>query len=119
MAGTIRLDNQKLVACVIRVRKLYRLEPVNLSLSQGVFSDKFKSAIITPILKKQSHDQSVFENYRPVSRLNFASNIIERVISLQKVRHLSANGLNNVHQSAYKTAHSTETALLRLKATCI
>ena len=89
---------------------------INLSLSQGIFPNKFKSAIITPILKKKSLDHSVLKNYRPVSGLNFVSKIIERVVSSQINRHLSANDLNNVHQSAYKTGHSTETALLKIKS---
>ena len=89
---------------------------INLSLSQGVFPDKFKSAIITPILKKKSLDQSVLKNYRPVSGLNFVSKIIERVVSLQINHHLSANNLKNSHQSAYRAGHSTETALLKIKS---
>ena len=50
---------------------------INMSLSEGYFADKFKTAIVTPLLKKPSLDKSVFKNYRPVSGLNFKSKLIE------------------------------------------
>ena len=89
---------------------------INFSLSQGVFPDRFKSVIISPILKKTSLDQSVLKNYRPVSGPNVVSKIIKRVVSLQINHHISANNHNNPHQSAYRAGHSTETALLKIKS---
>lgn len=89
---------------------------VNLSLSQGVFPDKFKSAIITPLIKKPSLDKNVLKNYRPVSGLNFVSKVIERVVAKQLNQFISLNNLNNSYQSAYKSGHSTETTLLKIKS---
>ena len=54
-------------------------------------------------------------NYHPVSGLNFLSKLIERVVASQFKSHLQSNGLVNNFQSAYKTGHSTETALLKIK----
>ncbi len=89
---------------------------INMSLSEGVFPDQFKSAIVTPLIKKPSLDKSVLKNYRPVSGLNFVSKLIERVVTKQIKFHLSSNGLDNLYQSAYKTGHSTETTLLKIKS---
>lgn len=89
---------------------------VNLSLSDGVFPDKFKTAVITPLLKKPSLDTAVLKNYRPVSGLNFVSKVIERVVASQIQHHFSSNNIDNIYQSAYKAGHSTETALLKIKS---
>ena len=88
---------------------------VNLSLSQGVFRDAFKQAIISPLLKKLTLPKNELKNYCPVSGLNFLSKPIERVVAFQLKSHLDANGLVNNFQSAYKEGHSTETALLKIK----
>ena len=89
---------------------------VNLSLDNGCFPDQFKTAIITPLLKKPSLDSSILKNYRPVSGLNFVSKVVERVVASQVEHHNRSNKLNNVFQSAYKAGHSTETALLKIKS---
>ena len=89
---------------------------INMSLSEGYFSDKFKTAIVTPLLKKPSLDKSVLKNYRPVSGLNFVSKLIERTVSKQLKDYLSLNNLGNIYQSAYKAGHSTETTLLKIKS---
>ena len=57
---------------------------------------------------------SEFKNYRPVSSLNFISKIIERAVAKQLKEHVGQNDLVNKFQSAYKTGHSTETALLNI-----
>ena len=44
----------------------------NLSLTEGVFIDPFKQAIVTPLTKKTSLAQDDLKNYRPVSGLSLA-----------------------------------------------
>ena len=39
---------------------------------------------------------------------------IERVVAKQLKHHLAANDLDNINPCAYKTGHSTETALLKI-----
>jgi hypothetical protein len=85
---------------------------INLSLSTGVVPDRFKQALVTPLLKKAGMDQNVLKNYRPVSNLPFISKILEKVVLSRLVEHLAVNGLEDLHQSAYRANHSTETALL-------
>ena len=88
---------------------------VNFSLQEGYFPSEFKKAIITPLIKKPKLPKNEFKNYRPVSGLNFISKIIEKVVAKQLKDHLSKNNLVNKNQSAYKSGHSTETALLNIK----
>ena len=54
------------------------------------------------------------KNNRPVSGLCFINKIVERVVAQQINCHISSNGLGNDLQSAYKSGHSTETALLTI-----
>ena len=60
----------------------------NSSLASGIFPQCFKSALVTPILKKRCLDHNDLNNYRPVSNLCFIAKILEK--------------------------HSTETALLKV-----
>ncbi len=64
---------------------------VNASLVSGSVPSLFKSAIITPILKKSGADPFNFDNFRPISNLPFISKIIEKCIAIQIQEHLSNN----------------------------
>ena len=74
----------------------------------------FKSAIVSPVLKKPSLDPENFGNYRPISNLPFLSKITEKVVLAQLLKHLQTNKLLYHLQSAYRSDHSTETALLKM-----
>ena len=43
------------------------------------------------------------------------SKLVKQVVVKQLMQHINSNNLDNPHQSAYKTGHSTETALLHIK----
>jgi len=73
-----------------------------------------KQAIIRPLLKKLGLEL-IEKNYIPVSNLTFLSKLIERVVAIQLVDHLTDNELMDPFQSAYRKGHSTETALLRVQ----
>ncbi|KAK7108418.1 hypothetical protein V1264_016162 [Littorina saxatilis] len=73
-----------------------------------------KQALVKPLIKKSSLDRNDLKNYRPVSNLSFLSKILERLVLLQLNAHLSSNNLLSSLQSAYRPAHSTETALLKI-----
>lgn len=87
---------------------------VNLSLSDGIFPACFKTAHVTPLLKKSTLDKDNLKHYRPVSNLSFISKILEKVVASQLTTYVQAIGLSNPVQSAYKKHHSTETALLKI-----
>lgn len=84
----------------------------NLSFATGVFPSQFKSASVTPLLKKPHLDPSCLSNYRPISHLNTISKILERLLLSVLQPHVTACSSFNPLQSAYRPFHSTETALL-------
>ena len=88
---------------------------INLSLAEGKFSDTFKIAHVTPLLKKPSLDRNELSNFRPVSGLNFVSELIEKIVASQVKSHMQNSGILNNLQSAYKCGNSTETALLYIQ----
>ena len=87
---------------------------INKSIASSTVPDSFKTAIVRPLLKKPGLDRENLKNYRPVSNLPFLSKILEKVIAIQLESHLNINKLHDNLQSAYRPAHSTETALIRV-----
>ena len=84
----------------------------NLSFSEGVFPSIFRSAVVTPLLKKTGLDADCPSNYRPISNLNNISKILERLFLARLQPHVISSPHYNQLQSAYRSHHSTETALL-------
>ena len=62
--------------------------------------------------RRPVNDFNVLKNFRPVSNLPFLSKVLEKIVLKQLQQHLYDNGLMDVHQSAYRKDHSTETAVL-------
>ena len=88
---------------------------VNKSLSLGVFPRSMKAALVKPLIKNHTLDCNILNNYRPVSNLTFLSKVIEKAVAFHLNKYLINNNLNESLQSAYKSGHSTETALVRVK----
>ena len=91
------------------------LDMVNTSITQGVVSSNLKNAILQPLLKKKGLDL-IFKNYRPVSNLAFLGKVIEKVICNHLMTYTESTNKTEKYQAAYREHHSTETALLRVKA---
>ncbi|XP_071761460.2 uncharacterized protein LOC139916471 [Centroberyx gerrardi] len=89
-------------------------QTVNLSLQTGSVPSALKVAVIRPLLKKPTLDPEVLANYRPISNLAFLSKVLEKVVVSQLQDHLKHNNLFEKFQSGFRSAHSTETALLRV-----
>jgi len=73
----------------------------------------FKSALITPLLNKPDLDSTDTRSYRPISNLPVVLKLLERIVFRQLYSYLSAADLPRM-QSAYRTHHSTETAVLKV-----
>ena len=86
----------------------------NWSLEHGSVPSSFKSAYITPLLKKTDLDPADVKSYQPISNLTIVSKLLERLVSLQLVKYLKDNNLLPDLQSAYRAMHSTETAVLKV-----
>jgi len=86
----------------------------NLSFSQGSFPSSFKLAQVTPLLKKPQLDPLIPANYRPISNLSTIGKILERLALPVLQNHITSSANFCVYQSAYRSAHSTETAVLKI-----
>ena len=86
----------------------------NSSLAFGIFPQCIKSALVTPILKNKCLDRNALNNYRPVSNLCFIAKILEKLVLSQVSSYLNSHNLYIACQSAYRSGHSTETALLKV-----
>ena len=88
---------------------------VNTLMQSGCFPDVLKGVWVKPLLKKLGLD-FVDKNYRPVSNLQFTGILIERVVTKQLTKHIADHNLMEPMQSAYWANHSTESALVHVKA---
>ena len=86
---------------------------INTSLANGKVPGVYKTALIKPLLKKPGLE-TIHKNYRPVSNLSFVSKLIEQTVINQLEKHSESNSLDDDLQSAYRSNHSTETALLHV-----
>jgi len=86
----------------------------NTSLREGCLPCTQKTAIITPVPKKQNADPDEPKNYRPISNLTFMSKVLERIVVEQVTQHLEEADLMPEFQSAYRKHHCTESALMKV-----
>ena len=86
---------------------------INLSLSQVIFNNNWKCAIVRPLIKKLSAGCE-FKNYRPVSNLSFLSKLLEKAALDQFQDHCDKYDLMPDYQSAYRRGYSCETCTLHL-----
>ena len=84
------------------------------SFASGIFPQCFKSALVTPILKKKCLDHNDLNNKRLISNLCFIAKILEKLVLSQVSSYLNSHNIYNVCQSAYRPGHSTDTALLKV-----
>jgi len=89
------------------------LSIINHSLNTGVLPSHFKKALVTPVPQSRTTSYDDVSNYRPISQLPFISKVLERVVTNRIRPHLEDH-LFDKYQSAYRAAHSTEKALLRV-----
>ena len=87
---------------------------INTSLQQGVVSENLKEALLKPLIKSMSLEV-IFKNFHPISNLSFLSKMIERVACGQLSNYMNRTVKLEDLQSAYRSNHSTETALLKVK----
>ena len=83
---------------------------INQSLCTGIFPEKLKVAKIRPIFKKG--DESMVDNYRPVSILPALSKVFEKVVFDQLYKYLTENDLLYSGQYGFRKGHSTELACI-------
>ena len=107
------IPSKLLIECLDSILP-YLTDLIKISLASGIFPQCFKSAIVTPILKKRCLDPDDLNSYRPVSILCFIANVLEKLVLSQVSSYLNSNNVYNTCQSAYRPGHSTETAFLKV-----
>src|SRR5206468_1023329 len=84
----------------------------NCSFSAGVFPSLYKSALISPLIKKFNLDPSVLSSYRSISNHRSIGKILERLVQACLRPHLVTSPNFSPFQSAYRPHFSTETSAL-------
>ena len=85
---------------------------VNLSFSLGQFPSCLKTAIVTPLHKKDS--PKLFGSYRPISLLSTFSKILEKAMHKKLSSFLSINNIIVPSQYGFRENHSTIDAISEL-----
>ena len=86
---------------------------VNLSIQYRKFPTKWKISKVVPLYKGKG---SKFDpkSFRPVAILPIISKVMERVMFKQVLRHMDNNKLFNPSHHAYRSFHSTTTAMIQM-----
>ena len=103
----------KLLKDIITPLLLLLTKIINLLLTEGLFVEEWKVAIICPLLKKLGLDL-ISSNYRPVSNLPFLSKVVEKAALKQFIKHCNDNSLLPTYQSAYRKNDTCKAALVGL-----
>ena len=85
----------------------------NLSIQTNKFPSKWKVAKVIPLYKGKGCKFDP-KNYRPVAILPILSKILERAMFMQVLRHMDSNNFFNPSHHAYRSYHSTTTAMLQM-----
>jgi hypothetical protein len=73
----------------------------NAILNTGIFPDRLKYAIIKPVFKK-GDDQDI-TNYRPISLFTSFSKVIEKLIYVRLLDHITTNSILINKQYGFRT----------------
>ena len=82
----------------------------NQSICSGIFSSKLKRAKIIPIFKDE--DNSLPENYRPISLLSIYNRIFEKLVYSRLTKFVKDCNIFYDQQYGFRSKHSTQHAIL-------
>ena len=85
---------------------------INTSIICKKFPNRWKNALVKPLPK--INNPSCASDYRPISLLPAFSKVIEKLVAKQMIDYLKETNYFDNLQSAYKSSHSTVTALLNV-----
>ena len=86
---------------------------INLSIQSKKFPTKWKIAKVVPLYKGKGSKFDT-KNYRPVAILPILSKVLERAMFKQVINFMDGNKLFNPSHHAYRSFHSTTTAMLQM-----
>ena len=99
---------------VFDVLQPFYLKVINKSITECSFPKPLKQAVVSPIIKNSTLDPEAYSSYRPVSSLPFFAKLQEMAIHDQLNSYIDDSQLYGKYQSAYKSNHSCETALVKI-----
>jgi hypothetical protein len=85
---------------------------VNLILRTGIYPDKLKFSVVTPVFK--SGDRTDVHNYRPIALTPTFSKVIEKVIFDQVAEYFESNFLFDCSQFGFRKGRSVSMAAFEL-----
>ena len=85
---------------------------INQSFNTGIVPGNLKTAKVIPIFK--SGDNTVLNNYRPISILPAISKVLEKLVCNRLVGFLEENDILYKHQYGFRSKHSTTHPVLQL-----
>ena len=86
---------------------------LNLSIQTNKFPNRWKIAKVVPLYKGKGSKLEC-KNYRPVAILPVLSKVLERAVFIQLVRYMDNNRFFHPSHHAYRSYHSTTTAMLQM-----
>ena len=104
----IKLTRQAIVPSVCHI--------LNLSIQTNKFPTKWKIAKVVPLYKGKGSKLEP-KNFRPFAILPILSKVLERAMFKQLVSYMDSNNFFNPHHHAYRSFHSTTTAMLQMYTT--
>ena len=84
----------------------------NLCFTKGIYPSSLKKAKLIPLFKKGN--QTLPENYRPISLLPCINKLLEKVIDKRLRNFLQENNVFYDYQFGFRAGHSTSQALLEI-----
>lgn len=84
----------------------YILDFYNLIWTERVFPDKWRKALVIPVLKP-GKDSAKQNNYRPISLTNCLCKLLERMINRRLIWYLETKNILNINQSAFRKNRGT------------
>ena len=86
---------------------------INTSLTNGIFTDKWKNALVRALLKKAGMEL-ILKSLCPVSNLSFLSKLVERDALDQMNNHCEQHKIIPDYQLTYRANYSCKAALVKL-----
>ena len=81
----------------------------NLSISNGIYPDILKLAVVTPVFK--SGNSNDLNNYRPISSLSQFNKIFEKLLLDRFVKFVNSHSIISQNQFGFQKCKSTEDAI--------
>lgn len=90
---------------------------INLSFEQGLFPDKLKLTVVSPIHK--TGNKHTVENYRPISKITIFSKIFEKAMFHRITSFTNKIGILDQNQHGFQKGKSTTLAAFKLTNTIL